>query len=303
MVNSNYINKKRIISKVKTITNDDTLCVFMESDLINTYPVCKKCNEYIAYSATNIIDDNFYKIYTIQNNEDKYANIDIYSLNGKRMAVWNHLGFYFLSHDIKKSFNMLTQESYRDNYSFKVEEYIILPNYDEEYHFNRVYLLNLKNGKTDIWNLNNYINYDFYVLGVKNMSVYLVDRKEKTEYKLGLKKHKIEVISKNGMGTIYNDKWEEISMVKLANNDYSFKSDKIIDYKIVNNKLYMSYLNGINDILVSDKKIDRIIYEDQQNIYYISKNELYYFSVYSGEVLSLRYNELEFNNGVSIYIY
>ena len=303
VVNNDYIHKKNIIKEITVLSSEDIECLYMKSDLLSTYPMCKKDNEYIAYTISGLNDETFYKININQNDEDDYENINIYSLYNKNIAIWNHYGFDYISNNKRNSINILNKESYRDNYSFQVGEYIILPDYDEEYHFNKVYILNLKNGNINIWEFDHYINYDFYVLGIENKKAYIVDRKEKTEYMLEPKSKKIEIVSKNNVGMIFNDKWEEISMVKLSNTDYSFKEENIVNYKIKNNKLYMSILESKADILISDKAVDRIIYSTPNIVYYISKDNVYYYSPYLGEVSSIQYNELEFNNGISIYIY
>ena len=303
VIKNNYTHKKKIIKEIVTLNGGNIECLYMKSAILDTYPICENDDEYISYAISELNDESFYKIKSMRDNKDNYENINIYSLNNKNIVIWNHYGFDYLSNNKKKSIKLLKKESYRDNYSFQVGEYIVLPNYDEDYRFNKVYIINLKNGYINTWEFDYYINYDFYVLGIENKKAYIIDRKDKTEYVLDPKSQKVEMISKNNVGMIFNDKWEEISMIKLANNEYSFKENNIVSYIVKKNKLYMSVLESKNDILISNKDVDRIIYSTTDIVYYISKDKLYYYSPYLGEVLSMQYNELEFNNGISIYIY
>ena len=302
-VNNNYLHNKKLISEIKNITTDDVQCLYMKSQNLNTYPICIKDGNNVAYSILNLEDDSFYKLKEYKSTNNTYGNIEVFSITDKKIAIWNHYGFDYFEDINKKGLTLLKSESYRDNHSFIVDEYIILPDYDSKYQFDKVYLIDLKKGSTSTWNLGANINYDFYILGIKDSKAYLIDKKDKVEYELIPKNKKINVISKNGIGKIWSDKWEDESIVKLSTGDYSFKENSIFSYEIKNDKLIMKIINSDNEITVSNKKIDKIIQSDNMGAYYLSKNELYYFSHYTGEVLCMRYSEFEFNKGLSIYIY
>ena len=58
-----------------------------------------------------------------------------------------------------------------------------------------------------------------------------------------------------------------------------------------------------NNILITDRKVDKIIKVDNSIVYYLSNDKLYYFSFYTGEKQMIEYYELSFNKGTTIYIY
>ena len=302
-ITNDNLHKKQLINNIDLISNENDECLYMKSEVLNTYPTCHNGEEFIAYSLSDIKDDSFYKLKEYNEKKDNFGNINIFSLVDKTIAIWNHFGFDYISNDKKEPIKLIKKDSYLDNYSFAVDNYIILPDYDDEYSFNKVYLINLKNGDTNTWKLDYSINYDFYILGIKDKKAYLIDKKAKIEYELNPKNKSIDLISKNGQGKIWTGKWEDESIVKLANESYSFKEDSAIDYYIKDNRLFASISNDKKEIELSKQQVDKIINIDGLNIYYLSKNKLYYFSFYSGEILCLEYNEFEFNKGLSIYIY
>lgn len=80
----------------------------------------------------------------------------------------------------------------------------------------------------------------------------------------------------------------------------SFVKDKIINYVLDNNKLYVELTDNY---LVTNKKVDKIIKIDELNVFYISKDTLYQFNPYDGEIPLLKYSEWEFNNNNMIFIF
>lgn len=303
VIDNKFINKKGLINKVSILSEDNLFCLYMQSIYVNTYPVCINEEKNTFYTSLNIANDEFYKL--DENNEirDSFNNMDIYSLTNKNMAIWNYYGYDFLTKDGKKKILILENESYLDNYSFRVGNYIVLPNYDQNYSFNSIYLIDLNSGNYSLWQLGLDISYDFYVMGIIDKKAYLVDRKEKVEYELDVAYKGIKKISNNGIGKIWNGKWEEESIIKISNNDYSFKDNFNASYKVDNKILSMKPYEGKNDYIVSYRDIDRVIYYNNDGVYYLSKNELFYFTPFDGEIRCIKYNEFEFNKGLSIYIY
>lgn len=302
-VNSKYQYTKHLINKIKIIDEDELYCLYMQSDKIKTFPTCISNDKRIFYVSLDRSDKDFYQESGYDKFEEKFENVEIFSLKNKNIAVWNHYGFDLIINDKIQKTTLLKKESYLDNYSFIIDKYIILPNYDQEYTFNKVYIIDMETGKNTIWNLNYNINYDFYILGIKNNKIYFVDKKEKVEYELEPNKRIITIISKNGVGKIWNDKWEEESIIKIANNDYSIKDSHAAYYKLDNSILTVRFNEEGKEHIVTDKKVDKIITSDNNGIYYLYKNEIYYFSPFKGEVKFLKYNELEFNKGLTVYIY
>ena len=148
------------------------------------------------------------------------------------------------------------------------------------------------------------ISYNFYYLGTYKNNIYIVDRKDKAEYKIDLnKKSIINIVDKYDNGIIFNKKLNKISINKLINNNYNFNYDNYTNYNILNNKLYKTYYKSKLNISISNKKVDQIIKTDNEEVIYRVKNKIYSYNKTNKEQIMLIYNELEFNSNNQIFIY
>ena len=302
VINNKYLHDKKIIDSVKLLENDDYSCIYFQSNKLELYPICYKGDDRVDYNIVSK-DGDFFEYKNVINTSDEYKSIKINALLDKNIAVWNHYGYEYINKKSKQSIKLFQKESYYDNYSFQLDEYVLVPNYDESYYFTGINIINLKNGKVKLWNFNYEISYDFYVLGSYEDKVYIIDRKNRIEYSLCPKKESIEIISNSINGRIYNNSWEEVSLTKLVNNNYNFTYGKPIGYTLVDNKLYLNYFDNETKILITLNKVDRIVYSSSSEIAYISQDKLYYYSPYYGEVLMMEYSEWSFNEKDSVYIY
>ena len=85
------------------------------------------------------------------------------------------------------------------------------------------------------------------------------------------------------------------------NNTLSFSNSEFIKYKLQDNNLY-----AITDqikIKISNRKVSNIIKIDNDGVYYIAKDTLYYFNLKTGEEKLISYNEWNFNYTNMIYIF
>ena len=126
--------------------------------------------------------------------------------------------------------------------------------------------------------------------------MYLYDYKNELEYYFDLKKYDIY---KTKYQIINNGKWENVTNQKLKNNKLNFEHTKYYNYTLKDNKLYGTFKK---DYLVTNKDVSKIVKADNLDIYYISKDTLYYFNPLYGEKSLLKYSEWEFNNTNMIFI-
>ena len=94
-------------------------------------------------------------------------------------------------------------------------------------------------------------------------------------------------------------KWEKVTNQKLKNNRLSFYNTEYYNYTLKDTKLYGTFKK---DYLVTNKDVSKIVKVDNLDIYYISKDTLYYFNPLYGEKPLLKYSEWEFNNTNMIFI-
>lgn len=297
-----YVNKKYLVDNVKIYEAEEGVSCVLPEGKLEFYPICYDGEKFIDYELTQINDD-FYKRTKSNNNPNQFKNIDVTNSDKEKYLIWANKGYYFLSQKENKELMFLSNDFYYNNLSYKMDEYVITPNYDEEYNFSSFNVINMKKGKSTIWAFDEKISYNSYFLGDRNGFIYLFDRKEKKEYAINPQKKKIEIVSKNGIGKIWNDEWEEVSTVKMASNDYVFNEAKLYNFKVLNGKLLVNGLNMKNEILVSKKKVDKIIDANKDSVYYLVNDEVYRFSFKTGEELVIKYSEFKFNNTNALYVF
>ena len=300
-IESNYVGKN-LVNNVEIVSDDEISCVFYKSEKLNTYPICRKDDASLLYSTLglDVLDD--FKLEDIAKTEKKYNKIKVQSLNDEHILIWNHFGYYSISKDGFDEIKLFDDEIYQDTYSFQVDNYILIPDYDQKHEFDKFYVINLNTNKVHAIKLEDKLSYNYYFMGSHDDLGYIFDRKNSKEYSIDPKDKEVSLISENGYGKIWSNKWEEISLVKLKNSEYRFQDDKIFDFHIENNKLFCKLYKGREDILITEKA-DDVIYTNSGQVFYTYNGKLYTASPYIKPHLILEYSEITFNKGLSLYIY
>lgn len=298
-----YTVKRKLISEATVLDVEEESCVYFKSDSFDTYPICYKGDERVDYDLISSKDDSYFTREVATRKKDSFKNITLYQDDERNYLIWNHKGYYYLNASTKEEFNFLEQESYYNKLSIRVGEYVITPNYDEEYVFKSFYLFDMKKGQMKKWDIKEEISLNSYYLGEKDGIAYLVDRKNKKEYAINPKRRKIEIIDKDGMGRIWDDEWEEVSMTKLINSDFIFEHKGNFTYYIEENKLFMQNSSNKDIVMVSDRDISKLVDIEGDRVYYLVGAELYVYSPRDGEQKLLEYSEFNFNDINSVFIY
>lgn len=301
-----YTVSRKQIDKVSVFEDEDMneVCLLPEGKRIENVPICIKDEELVDYDFLESDTSNFYERDKVKSVNDSFKNIDIKSTDLGNMLIWAHKGYYFISKEKTEEISFLDNEVYYNDLAYMTDEFLLTPDYDAEYTFNKFYLINAKTGKLTEWEFDFEINFNSYYLGAKDGIVYLFDRKESVEYAINPKKKDIKIVSKKGNGIVWNKGWDEVSVKRLANEDYIFTFDNIYNYEVLNSdSLVVRYLNSKENVLLSKKKDAKIIKGQTDTVYYLVKDTLYAYNSMYGEVVLLKYSEWEFNNVNSIYIY
>ena len=177
--------------------------------------------------------------------------------------------------------------------------YLMIPSQENDYTFNSFYVIDAKKNKMKKYNLDREIYFDSYYLGSYKDSIYLVDKKNNQEYELNLKKGK--QIKTDGKVLNEKNKWEKVNISKLVHNEYQFKSNLKMDYELKDNNL--DVLIGNTKIKITNEKVSTIVKENDYEVYYIVKDSLYYFNLFTGSEKLMSYREWEFNYHNMIYIF
>lgn len=282
---SKYTNKRKLIKDITVNESNLGHCLSFDTTHVNLYNVCKNDKEYFYETKDNKFNKN-----------DSYKNIEIGNLFNKTYLLWNYHEFIYLNNKKKTTISLFNKDIYNLNLITSINNFLLVPDYDQNYKFDKIYMINSNNAKVKTFDLRYELYFDSYFLGNYKNRSYLYDQKQEQVFYLDLKKNEIY---KAGYKILANGKWETITNQKLKNNKLTFTNEEIFTYFIKNNKLYGKYEN---EYLVTDN-VSKIIKTEDMDVYYIKKDTLYHFNPYSGETPLLKYSEWNFNNTNMIFIF
>lgn len=298
--------KKKIVQKIDYYKDQKYTCLNIKIKKQETLPVCYKGNELIDVYLLNNININKHYNLTFKNKEIKKKTINktnIYNYNNLTYLIWNYKGFDYFNKQNYNSIKITKEDVYSLNIIEKIDNFLLMADYNQDYNFNKFIIINLKTGKKEIWNIDYEISMDSYILGTYDKSIYLVDRKNKVEYELVPSHKKMRIVSKKNKGLIYQNGFKEISMNKLIKEEKNFQEEKAYNFEIKNNQLYMRLYHSKNYCLISNQKDLKIIDVINENVYYLNKDKLYVYNIQNKETLLLENFEWNFNYKNMIYIY
>lgn len=297
-----YIHKKELVQKIEVKEKENTLCILPTSSKLDIEPLCMQNEEYISFHLIEdeeIIPKSLKK--EINYEEKTYKNMTLYALNNKKYYIWNYEGFDIITNKEQKEIKLFKEDIYNIPLTIQVEKNIVIADYDSKYAFQKFYVIDTKKDKVRELVLEKEISYDSYFLGTSSKRAYLVDKKNKIEYEIYPKRLLIESITNNNQGRILKeDVWEPINMNVLASNETYFTHKEITTFKIENNQLYK--VQGDYKTRISNHNVKEIVSTNEDTVYYLVDEKLYYYNDSDGEVLVLRNFEWNFNYKNMIYI-
>ena len=300
---SDYIKERKLIKDITKYSTDNEVCLIIESKYFETNPLCSIDDSTVDY---HLVSKEMYekiKKFTKEapTTELKLDSYEIYNTEDTKV-LWNYKGINIIKDDIIKSVNIFNKDFYDVTISTLINNYFIVADYEQSYNFTNMYIVDIDTLEVTKWDLDTEISFESYILGTNDKSVYLLDKKNRKEYELVPHKQKMRKVS-GSKGIIYeNGEEKPISMDQLVGNKYTITNKNNYKYQIINDNLYLSYIDS--DILtkVSNQKIDSIISINNDNIYYLIGTYLYRYNLTYGEVKLMKYSEWEFNNTNVIFI-
>lgn len=303
--NSEYQKEKKLIKEIKKYEENSYICLVIVSTNIKTNPLCSYKKDLVDYRLIpKKLKEKLSDYYTeVEEISQKLDNYTLYNKNAK-LLIWSYKGFNYIENGKKEFLKLFDKDIYEIPHASKVNEYIFIPNYEQEHNFNEAFVINTKNKKIEKWTLKYDISFDSYILGINKESIFLVDKKNKIEYELVPHKKKMRIIAKNNnQGIIYeNGEMKKVSINKLVSIEQKFINYNEYHYQLKNNTIYLSYLEHENHTKISDLKVDSIVYINRDNIYYLAKDTLYKYNLKNGETRVINYSEWVFNNNNLIFI-
>ena len=329
-IKENYKKSEKIIKKIYYKDIEDYKCILPifkdNKQLIDI--MCTKDNT-VFYSNTlknEKIQKEFEQLGYNNNYLDKAKPIfisntqSIYKENIKEntyIALETYKGLK-LFNGKESEIKLFENDVYKKPISIFTNKYYLVADYNSEYSFNKMHLVNIINGeKTTIRSYDD-ISFDTYIMGEVDGKIYMFDKETNREYEIDLEEKMINQIGNKNNIKFYNGKWSTITLNE-AKSEKKFTTHKIIKGyekvdKIDNYYYYYRKENNKYQVYRADKnnkKLKTYLFDttDLQNVIYINDN-IYYkngntFNVYSinGSRKLIADKEIEFNNDISFGIY
>lgn len=302
VVERKYDTKRKLVTEIETFEKGDTKCI--KTNL--TIPLCKNKEDYVSVHLVSEELKQEMNIDDVDNNEviNTYENTEIYSTKDN-YAVWNYKGFDLIKGKETKQIELFKKDIYDVSLITQINEFLVIPDYESDYYFDKLYILNLETEEVEEWKLDYEISFFSYVLGINDKSIYLVDRKNKKEYEIVPHKKKMRVVgNEKSDGTILREgEWIDIGMNKLASDIHSFKTPSVYNYFIEEELLHLNYSFGKYNTIVSDKKVSKIVSVKGSKVYFLVEDDLYSYDLTNYETLCLTNSEWNFNSNNVIFVY
>lgn len=300
--------KKKVIKKIIKIEDENFECIYPIINGLETYPLCYMNNEYIDY---NLIESEKLQKYKNQSKELEnnknftyYNNLD----ENTYIALWNYNGYIIMNSDKYNNVDLFKKDKYDNSLSYMINEYIYLPNYDQEHEYNEIIKLNILTQEKEVIKLDYVIDYDSYIVGNINNKLYIFDNKYAVLYEINTKRKNAKIIGDNEKGYYKYKNGEFVSCskseYKVDKIKYETEERKISNYKYtLDNGVYKS-INENKKIVtkIINNNVD-LIKENKDYLYFIENSNLKLYNPKNGIKNIFNYYELEFNKNNNIFIY
>ncbi len=296
IINHKYISARKLIDDITLTQSDNEVCILPNSKRIDFYPLCQNEEDMYSYNLANNHDLEFQYPNVVDENKT-YNKITIHNLNNLNYLIFNYRGFYLLNKE-NKEIKLFSKDIYLLDLVYQINNYLLVADYNQNYYFNKFYLINIKNGKVKEIETDVNISFNSIFLGDYKNKVYLLDKKEEKEYAINIKKEKIEEVPYQ---ILKDNKLVNKTFHEITNNNLVFEQKYHLNYILEDKKLYV-YINDIK-IKVTDQDVTKIIKIDEDKVYYLVNEDLYCYDNFNGERLLLSNFEWNFNNTNVIYIF
>ena len=333
-----FHKKKEVITKIYSYQKDDLYCIYpMVEKQENTNILCSKNNK--SYAYTNYEKELTPFIETLKkqgynspswqeksNSSKKIETLSAYQNNIKEKTyiyIYKYNGFFSISKDSLEQIKLFENDTYINHLGTNIDKYYLIPNYDQKYDYDELYVIDMTNNKVKKRNLKYKISKDSYINGVIDNELYIFDKDELKQYKISKKGKKIKEVGNKEDGALYyNLKFETKSVYDFRDEELKFKTIKdyisqvekntsinylqktedTYYYQTKNNDVYYYNLNSKTKVLLFNQKIsDFTLVKD--TLYFISDDTLYSYNFQEGLKKLITYSELSFNSKNRLAIY
>lgn len=347
----NFKKKKNIIANLKYIKTETYDCIFpifdggkiltdiiCQDDKITTYYYnIRGIDTRIDEFANSIQEYNINDWIDQETETTNLGNVFVYKNNlisDLYLGLTSYKGLYSINDKVSKNvidIPIFKNDIYNPRISTQIDNYYFVADYNENYEFNKFYLINLLNKEITTIYSKNKISFNSYIQGIVESSVYLMDTDNKKQYEVDIKSKKIIEIGNENIGVkFYNAGiWENKNVFETIKNQDKFiyqqinetefykdyyKIDKIGGLKSgyyylyektsIGYNVYKAYVEQPNKpiFLFKVDNIDNIKYIND-SILFVESNFVKIYDINNGIKKLVKYDELSFNTNLHIYGY
>ena len=297
---SSYKHNRTLIEKVDIIEDENNFCLIPSGSIIEWIPLCVEEGKNTYYKNVNEnllsqIPKEFLK--EEKELDEEYEDITIYNRDYTYL-LWNYDGFYFINEKDTKKIKLFDQERYNINLVGYTKDYLIIPDYEANYTFNKFYRISLSNGDVKTFDLDRDIYFDSYFPGFEKNKLYIIDNKEEIMYEWNAKNGDLEKIKAKMLN---KGTWENVGIKTLINQNKKFTPKTNYEYTLEDGNLSLNYVD--KDITTNiDEEVTSIVRIKDANIFYLKTDTLYVFNPLEGKKRLLNYFEWNFNYENMIYV-
>ena len=293
ILENNKRYSKKIIEEIEEYQNDNETCIIPKNKNITFYPECYKDEQISHHIASKEMKELIQYEENISEKKEEHNNMKIYAQIDNDIYIWNYRGFYRVKE--KDSVNIFKKDIYSPTLITQVNNSLFIPNYENDYYFNEVIILDMETGKQEKWQLKDNIYFDSSILGVYDNKIYLIDKHEKKELEIDIYKKNITEVNNR----VFNRGWQKTTINKLLYQNCDFYGTSTREFIIKDNYLYEE--NEGYEKRLTDKKVDIIARKYSNSVYYFINNKLYYYDNNKGNVLLIENFEWTFNKDNVIF--
>lgn len=304
IVYNQHFSSKKNIDQITEYQTETESCITISSNKVRIEPLCTKEETQISYHLVS--DEMKEKLgVTSETKEDTilttYNNINVYHYRNHNYYIWNYRGFYHINENTTENIQLFDKDIYNPTLITQVNDTLVIPDYNADYYFDKVILLDMNTGRTTTWTLETSIYFDSAVLGVYQGDLYIIDKHEKTEWQLNIAKQKQERAgTEQKGGKIYDHEWTNVTMNRLLYQENTFKGTTILEYNIKEDGLYAIFDN--HQMKIRESAPSKILSNTDNTVYYLVNDNVYSYNKEEGEKLLLNYFEWNFNSENVIFI-
>lgn len=338
----NFSKKQRVIKDIKYFNSGNYKCIlpiFMDNTILidalcernGVYEYANKINNKEINASLSKIE-GYDKTKFRENSKNEEISNFVVNSNALFDNYYISLNSYRGLSTISKEFNKNLHESkifekdaYKQEIATYIDNYYLVANYNENYQFNKFYLIDLVKLDEKEITYHSKISFDSYIQGIVDGKVYLYDRDNGKQYEINISTKSVSEIGNASSGISYYDgEWTKISVTEAdktklfvtTNNDLTdptyVRIDKVgneVGYYYLyrrNGNKYQVYRRNVQDdkliYLFDTTTIDNIVYFNE-SVYYIDGNKIKTYSDYYGNLTVVTYNELSFNKNIKFNVY